>query len=491
MSNNIRPFTCYFCAKLIENESEMGHTSLCSKVLVPCPYKCGSYISRDSMIKHKAECTNNVRKSASLDLAHSYGSLPLNATSTMSKSDKQQKHQEEIGKLQKQLADLELRMEASRHGNFRLVESDPIHPREVYVNFIEVKDAVNKHSQTIQKFNYINGYLMEWKKKVDAQLTSLNNSLSSINSIKHDSAKLTTIIQEKLLQVQNLQMDFNLTKQNFYKENSRSRNVEIDFARNLEDIRTTFNKQNESFENMWLEQTGVLQNAVQEIQTIKSSLDEQKAKYAGLVFDIRAVSQISSEAAEKIEIMERNFSTIKQEINQMKINIEILEDLSATDSATYQRLVWRITDVESKLKRAKENDIVLKSPIFYTTQYGYKMRVLLYINGLYKWKDRHALACFHILKGEYDALLTWPCAIEGHITLRDLSNNNSQKKDFSKYIKTKRDEGDKEEDEPQESSSTYIFIPHSTLFKENYIKDDTFFLDISIRNDKSKYETSL
>lgn len=63
-------------------------------------------------------------------------------------------------------------------------------------------------------------------------------------------------------------------------------------------------------------------------------------------------------------------------------------------------------------------------------------------------------------------------------------------KNFSKYIKTKRASGDEEEDEPQESSSTYIFIPHSVLFKDNFVKDDMFFLDISI-DDNLKYETSL
>lgn len=172
------------------------------------------------------------------------------------------------------------------------------------------------------------------------------------------------------------------------------------------------------------------------------------------MFDFRAVSQISSETAEKVEILERDFNIVRQEVNQLKINMEILEgkhnynlnncymsmiaDLSSDDNTKCQRLIWRITDVESKLKRAKENDIVLKSPIFYTHEYGYKIRVkfcrrhqnkltgfinsqvLLYINGLKKWKDRYALACLHVLKGEYDPLLEWPCLIEGYITLRDV-----------------------------------------------------------------------
>lgn len=46
----------------------------------------------------------------------------------------------------------------------------------------------------------------------------------------------------------------------------------------------------------------------------------------------------------------------------------------------------------------------------------------MYLNGLKKWKDRYALLCIHVLKGEYDMLLKWPCHIEGTIILRDLEN---------------------------------------------------------------------
>lgn len=44
----------------------------------------------------------------------------------------------------------------------------------------------------------------------------------------------------------------------------------------------------------------------------------------------------------------------------------------------------------------------------------------------------------------------------------------------------KKLEGDEENEDPEESSLQYIFIPHTTLFKENYVKDDKVFLDIRI-----------
>ncbi|CAG9763029.1 unnamed protein product [Ceutorhynchus assimilis] len=430
--NNNKAFTCYFCNRLIENETEMGHTTLCSKVLIPCPYKCGAYVERANLVRHKNECTNN----------NSNNCKSLDRRMPPTRSD--------LVNLSRRFQELEVKKEDSLE---------------------DIKKSLKEHALSIQKFNNFNGYLAEWKKKVDAQLKTLVTSETNGNQFIY--------IQEKLLQLQNLHLELSKLKENTYKDSNYFKNTQTDFARNLEEIRGTFNKQNAAFEGMWREQTGLTQKAIEDVRTIKESLDEQKAKYAGLIFDLRSVSQISSEAAEKIEILEREFNLMKQDVNQLKINMEILEDLACNDNTPYQRLIWKITDVESKLKRTRENDIVLKSPIFYTHRFGYKIRILLYINGLKKWKNRYALACIHVLKGEYDALLTWPCTIEGTITLRDLVDK-TQAKCFSKFIKTKRSCGEEEEDEPQESSFTYIFIPHTVLFKSNFLKDDTCFLDVCI-----------
>ncbi|XP_048523787.1 TNF receptor-associated factor 5-like [Dendroctonus ponderosae] len=492
MSNNRRPFTCYFCNELIKTETEMGHSTLCSKVLIPCPFKCGSYIQRADLAKHKAECNNNFRKSANLDV----DKVPSNGTFNAYSLDRNGKTtlnhpklQEEIVKLHKRFSSLETKV-ASLNQTQANASLNSATTASALGNIEDMRSTLKQHSLSIQKANYFNGFISEWKKNVDSQITALKSSLSSADTLKTESAKKWEFVQEKLIHLQNLQMDLSLLKQTLFKDSSHFRKTQMDFATNLEDIRATFNQQIASFENMWHQQTSVIQEAIRNISDVRQAIDEQKAKYAALVFELRTVSQISSEASQKIEIMERDFGKVQQELNQMKVNVEILEDLGSSDSSTYQRLVWRITEVESKLQKAKESDIVLKSPIFYTHRYGYKIRILLYINGLNKWKGRYALACIHVLKGKYDPLLAWPCIIEGQISLRDLTET-SQKKDFIKFIKTKRPSGDEDEDEPQESSPTYIFIPHSVMLKANYTKNDTLFLDVNISENQTRHETSL
>ncbi|XP_050303619.1 LOW QUALITY PROTEIN: TNF receptor-associated factor 5 [Anthonomus grandis grandis] len=476
MSHSIRPFTCYFCNKLIENESQIGHSTLCSKVLIPCPHKCGSYIERVNLPKHITECRMNIGKSVSNQ--QNTSTTETNSLDRRANSEKQ-KIQNEIVNLRRRFSELESKL-ATSSGSSPSVTLD--------TQLEEVKDTLRKHGLSLEKFNFFNGYVINWKKSVDSQMTAINDRLKTIDAIKQELTNQWTYVREKLQPLQNMHLDITMLKESLYQENVRCKNGEFNLNSKIDELRTALVQHEITLRRPKKFSKQIFEKNLKEFQRIRQDVDEQKAKLAGFVFDLRSVSQISSEAEEKVEIMEREFGLLRQEVNQTKVNLEILEETNYIQNASHERLIWRVTEVESKLKRAKENDIVLKGPVFYTHRYGYKIRVLLYLNGLQKWKDRYALACIHVLKGEYDPLLAWPCAIDASITLRSLNADKS----VTKFIKTKKSSGDEEEDEPQESSQSYIFIPHSVLFKENFVKNDTFFLDISIRNSEIfRQETNL
>lgn len=122
------------------------------------------------------------------------------------------------------------------------------------------------------------------------------------------------------------------------------------------------------------------------------------------------------------------------------------------------------------------------------------------MDGLKKWKGRHALIGVHVLKGEYDLLQKWPCQIEGNIIVHDLLdrinvslkhfmhlhllqfqiNNFQQPRIISKHIVAKRLYGDEENVEPDVNSSQYVFISHSALLKERYIREDNLFIEMKV-----------
>ncbi|KAJ8922561.1 hypothetical protein NQ315_007591 [Exocentrus adspersus] len=486
-------FTCYFCNKTIENETEMGHTAVCGSVLVPCPNKCGAYVPRMDFSRHKRECINRITKSMPrlnnpLDeegrfrppsIPASTASLERQINGHPQKSPNPRTN-EEMYKLSRKVTELE-----------RLLQNQArIHNNNVIPNYGDIKTNQMQHNLELEKIKYQQKLNMDWKKNIETQIYSLRQSINVFQASKKENDLHLITLQDRLMLLDKLQVDTSYLKDAVFKEQNYSRQAENNFQRDLSDIKTLVGEEHASAAAVFNDHQVALQSLKQELDAVKKTLEEQKNKFTNVVFDLRAASQIASEAAEKIEILERQFEDTKKEINQIKLDLEILEGLSSNEAAnSCGRLIWKVTEVEAKLQKAKDFDSVVKSPVFYTHEYGYKIRVLMYLNGLKKWKDRYALLCIHVLKGEYDMLLKWPCHIEGTIILRDLENLD-RAKPISKYITAKRQQGDEENEEPQESSSTFIFIPHSTLLKSNFVKDDTMFLEVKI-SQNTKLETSL
>ena len=153
---------------------------------------------------------------------------------------------------------------------------------------------------------------------------------------------------------------------------------------------------------------------------------------------------------------------------------------NANCEASYNCIVtWKISKVHQK-KLAAEG--VLYSPPFYTGQKaGYKLRLFLYnMDGDGSGRGTH-LSFFHtLMRGEYDALLTWPFKQKFAMILQD----QDQQKHIAKCFKP--DLSDAESmasfQRPSPHSEMNIpfgcpkFAPLSVLDKPSYIKDETMIL---------------
>ena len=72
--------------------------------------------------------------------------------------------------------------------------------------------------------------------------------------------------------------------------------------------------------------------------------------------------------------------------------------------------LWKIQNFRQQFEQARnsEEEIAIFSQPFYTSQYGYKLRLKAYLNGRDRGKGTHLSLYLIIMKGEYDALLDWP-----------------------------------------------------------------------------------
>ncbi|CAH1160093.1 unnamed protein product [Phaedon cochleariae] len=487
-------FTCYFCNKTIENETEMGHNAMCGSVLEPCPNKCGSYIPRMTLKKHNMECVNrttstmprvprmddNMKKSQNMaHITHNSNSLGKN-----SGANNNHRLQEEIYKLSRKVADLEgINTHSQTKSQIEATNSS---------QFLEnLEKRLMHQGSDIEKLKHQSKLSFDWKNHTEVALSNIKHSVASIQNEISNTNSMMIGIQNKTLSLDKMQEQINYLRDNVLKEQTYNRQVYMNMEDNFEHLKTHLAQENAITISILNELRDASENMKKDLEIDKTTIGDHNTKFTNVIFDLRAASQIASEAIEKVEIIERDFAKIQKEINQMKLDMEILEGLSSSNeiNSVPGRLLWKITEVENKIMKAREFGSILKSPVFSTHEYGYRIRILLYFNGLKKWKDRYALMCIHVLKGEYDMLLRWPCHIEATITIRNLENSDKVKP-LSKYVSAKRQTGGEEEDEPQESSSSYIFVPHSVLLKPNYVQNDTLFIDVNIHKN-GKLETSL
>lgn len=59
------------------------------------------------------------------------------------------------------------------------------------------------------------------------------------------------------------------------------------------------------------------------------------------------------------------------------------------------------------------------------TEFSRFFQLDVLLNGLGTWKGRNMLACLNVVKGEWDALLQWPCRLRADIILRNQSDDRA------------------------------------------------------------------
>ena len=139
---------------------------------------------------------------------------------------------------------------------------------------------------------------------------------------------------------------------------------------------------------------------------------------------------------------------------------------------------WKIPKVSQKKLAAKN---VLYSPPFYTGQNaGYKLRLFLYMDGDGSGKGTYLSFFIAVMRGEYDAQLTWPFKQKVTLILQDQDHLQQH---IAKWFKPDPTEYNTSFHRPSPHSEMNIpafgcpkFAPLSVLDNPSYVKDDTMML---------------
>jgi TNF receptor-associated factor 3 len=155
--------------------------------------------------------------------------------------------------------------------------------------------------------------------------------------------------------------------------------------------------------------------------------------------------------------------------------------LQLLERATFNGiLLWRIDDFARRRREAVDGvTLSLYSTPFYTSRHGYKMCARVYLNGDGLGKGTHLSFFFVIMRGPFDALLTWPFKQKVMLTLI----NQVGKKHITDHFRPDPASSSFQRPGRKEmniASGCPMFIRIDHLLNGGFIRDDSVFLRIVV-----------
>ncbi|MBN3299332.1 TRAF2 factor, partial [Amia calva] len=157
---------------------------------------------------------------------------------------------------------------------------------------------------------------------------------------------------------------------------------------------------------------------------------------------------------------------------------ETEQQLRELEFCTYDGVfVWKISDFSRRRQDAAAGRTpAMFSPAFYSSKYGYKMCLRLYLNGDGTGRGTHLSLFFVVMRGKNDALLKWPFSQKVTLMLLDQNNREHVIDAFRPDVTSSSFQ--RPISEMNIASGCPLFCPLAKLSgaKSSYLRDDTIFI---------------
>ena len=174
-------------------------------------------------------------------------------------------------------------------------------------------------------------------------------------------------------------------------------------------------------------------------------------------------------------------------LEELKETKRKLEKVNALENRLLQfpgMRTWKISGFNEILKQAKSGvETVVKSAPFY--DHGYKFRLSLYPNGRSFGKNTHVSILFFVMKGEYDALLSWPFRKKLTFTLVDQQEHPNDRENIVDSfivdpIRHKESCLSPVTDGNFTGVSFSTFVSHKKVWERCYIVDNIILIQVQV-----------
>ena len=300
-------------------------------------------------------------------------------------------------------------------------------------------------------------------------LTSLNKTNGSVNPIEKELEQSMKQMGVVLVETKNL-------KSRVDQQDSRIKSLETVKNQSTLSVNSSCGQKNE-------------------LQEATRRMHNQEAKVADLEVFLIEGNNVNEDLERQVNVLKIEQDGYKETIRKLQRHVESLEhtlslrnvvladleeQVKQTEISNYNGvLLWKISDFARKRQDAVTGrQVSFYSPCFYSSSYGYKMCVRLYLNGDGMGRGTHISVFFVVMRGQYDALLRWPFRQKVTFMLLDQDNVEHVIDAFrpdptsNSFQRPKR--------EMNIASGCPTFCPLSELNNYAYVRDDTMFLKIMI-----------
>ncbi|CAG9782611.1 unnamed protein product [Diatraea saccharalis] len=517
-AGNAKDSPCYFCNELFEMGHLQNHLKQCGSILEQCPLRCGAWIQRKHKETHVKDCPQMEKTRTATSPTHARQPEPVPPpTSGHTWAPRAVPLDDCVSYLEKEVANIKLVLtEESSRRDIQSTELETLRSKLVLVeeqnqhflsNLVSLRGTVDDEAERAANWaaqfkHDLANVQLALQELQSQQLSTVMRLESAVSSLVHEQQERELLEQaltqhdHRIRAVNKLEEVIEYIKRSVEEERERNAEQRAALEAELAEARRSSEQlmqlsalrlqlQDAAADRPPLDRLSVLEVAT---ATARAEAAEHAARADVLARDLRALT--------------KSYLKMRNELADFQARVNFDSHETGSDDG---RFIWRIDNFTARMKDAKENDTILTSPLFRTSKYGYTLKAELHLNGIGKWRGRHVTCTVRAVGGPYDALLPWPCDISVNIALKDQPANRNQAMDIVKSLQLRRKSSSKRHDydstdqEPERTRSTdtletarstenldknilqlkrqYIFIPHTSLDKFEYIKNDVMFLE--------------
>ena len=332
-----------------------------------------------------------------------------------------------------------------------------------------MKEMINRHAEmAADTINKQQVTIAEVKDKVERQEKRIDITEATLKGKEK-------IIHDLGLTVSNLQQNFQSLEQEL--QRLKSEKTEVDSRIQALEKKNSGNQFTIELQNVrrMARQCEEKTNEI-EIQIGKFNRDSGFRSFSS---SSRAQSLLwESNLPDKMNGVETQLAVMDVQLAELNLKLQLME-ASSFDGC----LVWKIDN----FNRRREDAITgktpsLYSPPFFTSRFGYKLCMRIYLNGDGVGKGSHVSLFFAVMRGEYDGLLPWPFHQKVTMTLVDQSGSNKNieesfipEPNSSSFKRPSRD--------MNVASGCPLFVHKDRLFSGNFVKDNSMFICVQVNTD--------